>query len=161
MARPIKIFSIEEATSITRNLWLKSNSSDWYDFEKNLRTVDGETASSEQLTKISNKAKKTLNVLQNSEDKEASPVALRNWIDTYLSEAGWKRVQAAMRQHKSAIKNRDALTKMQKEASWDFGYLAEAQGMTKKDYLSALAGWLVNSEAGKKAAKAFAATLPK
>ena len=95
-----------------------------------------------------------------SNDKEAAPAALRTWIDTYLSETGWKRIQAAMRQHKSSIKNRDAITKMDKEASWDFSYLAEAAGMTKKDYLSQLARWMLNAEAGKQAAAAFAASLP-
>lgn len=63
-----------------------------------------------------------------------------------------------MRQHKSAIKNRDLLTKISKESSWDFGYLAKEAGLSKKDYLSQLARWMLNDKTGQKAAAAFSAS---
>lgn len=160
MARPIKTFSTEEAVNLIRQFWLKSRGLDWGDFEKNLRidaALNGEEKR-EQLTETSASAKKALEVLINALDKEAAPAALRAWIDTYLSETGWKRVQAAMRQHKSAIKNRDLLTKIDKESSWDFGYLAKEAGLTKKDYLSKLARWMLNDKTGQNAAAAFAAS---
>lgn len=162
MARPIKTFSSTEAINIIRTLWLKSGGSDWYDFQKNLQVnnagMDADSIS-EQLAKTSEAAKTALDVIFRANDKTAAPAALRIWIDTYLSAEGWKRVQAAIRQHKSAIKNRDLLTKMDKEASGDFSYLSKTVGMTKKDYLSALARWMLNAEAGQKAAQAFAANL--
>ena len=162
MARPIKTFSADEASNLIRTFWLKSRGLDWIDFEKNLRidTVMTGDEKHEQLTKKSEAAKKALEVLRNEPDKEAAPAAIRAWIDTYLSAEGWKRVQAAMRQHKSANKNRDLLTKINKESSWDFGYLAKEAGLSKKDYLSQLARWMLNQNAGKKAAAAFAASLP-
>lgn len=149
MARPIKTFTSDEAINIIRMLWLKSNSSDWYDFGKNLKDANSSIA-----------AKESLDVTFQSNDKEAAPAALRAWIDTYLSPEGWKRIQAARRQKKSGIGNRDLLTKIDKESSWNFGYLAKAAGLTKKDYLSQLAGWMLNQDAGRKAAAAFAASLP-
>ena len=162
MARPIKIFTLEETTSLTRYFWLKSRT-DWFDFEKNLRTDPALSAAvnREQLTETSEAARLAMDVLMNSKDKKDAPAALRLWIDTYLSAEGWKRIQAARRQKKSSITNRDLLTKMTKESSWDFAHLAEAAGLSKKDYLSQLAGWMLNSDAGKKAAKSFAATLSK
>ena len=162
MARPIKTFSTEEAMNLIRQFWLKSRSFEWIDFEKNLRIDPALTGDSkrEQLTKISNAAKLAIEVLMNAKDKEAAPAAIRAWIDTYLSETGWKRIQAAQRQKKSAGSNRNLLTKMEKESSWDFSHLAETAGLTKKDYLSQLARWMLNQNAGKKAAAAFAASLP-
>lgn len=160
MARPIKTFSSEEAIDLIRTFWLKSRGLDWGDFEKNL-CIDPDLVGdekSEQLTKISEDAKKTLDFLINYQDKDAAPAAIRAWIDTFLSPEGWKRIQAAMRQHKSAIKNRDLLTKINKEASWDFGYLAKEAGLSKKDYLSQLAGWMLNDKTGQQAAAAFAAS---
>lgn len=159
MARPIKTFSSDESMNLIRTLWLKSNSSDWYDFEKNLQVTEVPGISKrEQLTKISADAKTALDVLMKANDNAAAPVAIRAWIDTYLSETGWKRVQAAMRQHKSAVKNRDLLTKISKESSWDFSHLAEAAGLTKKDYLSQLANWMINDKIGQQAAAAFSAS---
>lgn len=162
MARPQKTFSSEEAAYLIRHFWLKSRGLEWIDFEKNLRIkpslINDERR--EQLTETSVAAKQALDVLMNSKDKEAAPAALRTWIDTYLSETGWKRIQAAQRQKKSTGRNRDLLTKISKESSWDFSHLAEAAGLTKKDYLSQLARWMLNQNAGKKAAAAFAASLP-
>lgn len=161
MARPIKTFTPEEAASLIRTFWLKSRGWEWIDFEKNLRIDPALTgdAKREQLTEISYAAKTALDVLMNAKDKDAAPAALRAWIDTYLSPEGWKRIQAARRQKKSGIGNRDLLTKMSKESSWDFAHLAEAAGLTKKDYLSQLARWMLNQDAGQKAAAAFAASL--
>jgi hypothetical protein len=159
MARPIKIFSSEESMNLIRTFWLKSRSSDWYDFEKNLQVTEVSGISNrEQLTKISADAKTALDDLMNANDKDAAPAAIRAWIDTYLSETGWKRIQAAKRQKKIALSNRDLLTKMNKESSWDFSHLAEAAGLTKKDYLSQLAGWMINDKTGQKAAAAFSAS---
>ena len=162
MARPQKIFSPDEATNLIRTFWLKSRGLEWLDFEKNLRIDPALTGDSkrEQLTTIGGAAKTALDQLINARDQEAAPAALRAWIDTYLSETGWKRIQAAQRQKKSTHSNRDLLTKMSKESSWDFAHLAEAAGLTKKDYLSQLARWMLNQNAGKKAAAAFAASLP-
>lgn len=163
MARPQKTFSTDEATGLIRQFWLKSRGLEWSDFEKNLRSDPAliGAAKREQLTTTGVAAKKALDLLINDRDQDAAPVALRTWIDTYLSADGWKRIQAARRQKKSAIVNRDLLTKMKKEASWDFSYLAESAGLSKKDYLTQLAHWMLNTEAGKKAAAAFAASLPK
>jgi macrodomain Ter protein organizer (MatP/YcbG family) len=162
MARPIKTFTPEEAATLIRTFWLKSRGWEWIDFEKNLRIDPALTgdARREQLTEISNAAKQVIDVLMNAKDKDAVPAALRAWIDTYLSETGWKRIQAARRQKKSTHSNRDLLTKISKESSWDFSHLAEAAGLTKKDYLSQLAHWMLNQNAGQKAAAAFAASLP-
>lgn len=161
MARPIKIFSSDEAIGLIRTFWLKSRILDWGDFQKNLRidpALSGDKKR-EQLTETSYAAKQALDVLMKSPDKDAAPAALRTWIDTYLSAEGWKRVQAARRQKKNVSSNRDLLTKINKKSSWDFAYLAAAAGMTKKDYLSQLAGWMINQDAGKKAAAAFAASI--
>lgn len=165
MARPTKTFTPDEAAHLIRTLWLKSRSSDWYDFEKNLRVAPdliGE-AKREQLTKTSAAAMQALDVLMNSRDRDVTqvvvPAALRAWIDTYLSDEGWKRIQAARRQRKSSIAKRDLLTKMSKESSWGFAYLAEAAGMTKKDYLSQLSHWMIHHDAGRRVAAAFAASL--
>lgn len=161
MARPIKTFSTEEAMNLIRQFWLKSRGLEWIDFEKNLRIDPALTghSKSEQLTETSYSAKIALDVLINDPAKDTAPAALRTWINTYLSETGWKRIQAAKRQKKSNHSNRDLLTKISKESSWDFSHLAEAAGLTKKDYLSQLARWMLNAEAGKKAAAAFAASV--
>lgn len=163
MARPQKTFSTDEATGLIRQFWLKSRGLEWSDFEKNLRSDPAliGVAKREQLTTTGVAAKKALDLLINDRDQDAAPVALRAWIDTYLSDEGWKRIQAARRQKKSAIVNRDLLTKMNKESSWDFGYLAKEAGLSKKDYLSALAGWMLHQDAGRAAAQAFAASLTK
>jgi macrodomain Ter protein organizer (MatP/YcbG family) len=160
MARPIKTFSTEEAMNLIRQFWLKSRSFEWIDFEKNLRIDPALTGDSkrEQLTKISNAAKLAIEVLMNAKDKEAAPAAIRAWIDTYLSETGWKRIQAAQRQKKSAGSNRNLLTKMEKESSWDFSHLAKEAGLSKKDYLSQLAGWMLNDKTGQQAAASFSAS---
>lgn len=161
MARPIKTFTHEEAMTLIRRFWLKSRGLEWGDFEKNLRidqALIGDVKR-EQITKTSEAAKLAIDVLHNARDKDAAPAALRAWIDTYLSPDGWKRIQAAQRQKKSAGSNRDLLTKMDKSSSWDFGYLAKEAGVTKKDYLSQLANWMMNDKMGQKAAVAFATSL--
>lgn len=163
MARPQKTFSSEEAAYLIRHFWLKSRGLEWIDFEKNLRInpslINDERR--EQITETSYTAKQELDVLMKSPDKDAAPAALRAWIDTYLSPEGWKRIQAAQRQKKSTGTNRDLLTKINKESSWDFGYLAKEAGLSKKDYLSQLAGWMLHQDAGRAAAQAFAASLTK
>lgn len=162
MARPIKTFTPDEATSLIRQFWLKSRGLEWGDFQKNLRIDPALVGHQkrEQLTTTGVAAQKALDVLINANDQDAAPAALRAWIDTYLSPEGWKRIQAAQRQKKSMHSNRDLLTKINKESSWDFGYLAEKAGLTKKDYLSQLAGWMLHQDAGRAAAQAFAASLP-
>lgn len=160
MARPIKTFTPEEAIGLIRQFWLKSRGLDWGDFEKNLH-IDPALIGDEKrehLTITSMAAQKALDALMNANDQDAAPAALRTWIDTYLSLEGWKRIQAARRQQKSTRSNRDLLTKINKESSWDFAYLAEAAGMTKKDYLSQLARWMLNDKTGQQAAAAFSAS---
>lgn len=162
MARPIKPFTQAQAEQLASTFWLKSRGSDWHDFSKNLRvdTTEGQGCSKRELhDEASFNAKQALDGLQ----KAPTPENVRQWIDTYLSPEGWKRIQASMRQRKHAYGcgSRELLTKMSKDASWDFSTLADQAKMTKKAYLSALASWMINTEQGKRAAAMFSSSLSK
>lgn len=162
MARPIKPFTQAQAEQLASKFWLKSRGADWHEFSKNLRVDSDEgqgSARRDLREQASFNARRAIDALQ----KAPTPEGVRQWIDTYLSPEGWKRVQAATRQRKHAngSGSRELLTKMSKEASWDFSYLADKAKMSKKAYLSALANWMINTQEGKRAAAMFSSTLSK
>lgn len=85
-------------------------------------------------------------------DAPGTPAALRLWLDTYLTDKAQKRVMSAMRQRKSAEKSKQKqaaeqpiLIQVNKAASHAFDELAGYAGLTKKEYLSQLGPWLLES----------------
>ena len=146
MARPIKVFTDEEAKNIVNVLYFR-HASKSYLFKDDMRTEADYFAGVEALKHMFNR------------DEPSTPESVRAWIDTYMSDEGWTRVQAAMRQHKKKISNCDQLTLMSRDASNHFQRHAENCGVTKKDYLNEIASWLAYDDVGRVVAKDFAARL--
>lgn len=148
MARPIKTFTDEEAKKIVNVLYFRHGSKG-YLFKDDMRSDVDYFAGVEALERM----------FKRDEPNTNTPEGVRAWIDTYMSNEGWTRVQAAMRQHKKQITSSDQLTLMSREASDHFQRHAENCGITKKDYLNEIASWLAYDAAGRAVAKDFAARL--
>lgn len=164
MARPVKVWSQEEAESLLLKLQIKfrvANSMEPFvkltgDADrKNQAGRDRYFAALLEQTRIAHAA---LMALRNGENL---PAQLRSYIDTYLSPEGWKRIQNARRQHLHAQKTRfdEQVAKIDRSAGWKFEKLANAAGLSKKDYMSELATWLITMPLGEQAAQNFGAYL--
>ena len=154
MARPIKVFTEDEAQHLIRYLVKKANVGG-YGYSRNMLIEPGD----------GHEATPALDALTKLQPADA-PGEVRSWIDTYLSDAGWTRIQAAMRQNKAAFKNhrarmasdggkREVITKISTDADWEFGEYAKLAKLPKKDYISLLAKWLTKTDSGCKAHKQF------
>lgn len=158
MARPLKTFTPEEALRWIRTLSIKSKADD---FDKNVRVPDGLAPIRNRLWDATYEAQQTIEALYNKHSKaplDDAPADLQAWIDAHLSPEGWTRLRASERQkaHQIKLNSSEQITKMSTRASSSFSMLAKEVGMTKKDYLSALADWLSFDKEGMRAAKAFA-----
>ena len=163
MARPLKKFTPEDARHWIVILAMKSKDTD---FEKNIRVPDGAAPLRHRLKDAAFKAQQAMDALYNEHGKvlhDDAPAELQAWIDEHLSAEGWTRLRASERQrtHQNRINSSEQITKMTRHASLGFSALAEEVGMTKKDYLSALAAWLSADKEGMRAARAFAAQAAK
>lgn len=159
MARPLKKFTPEDARHWIVILAMKSKDPD---FEKNIRVPEGPAALRQRLRDAAFKAQQAMDALYNEHGKvlhDDAPAEMQAWIDEHLSAEGWTRLRASERQrtHQNRINSSEQITKMSRRASSGFSQLAEDLGMTKKDYLSALADWLSFDKEGVRAAKVFAA----
>ena len=85
------------------------------------------------------------------------------WRAEYISDDAWLRVRNADRQkkHQSNTATREQLVAMPRHASYCFTHLAENAGVSKKDYLDALAHWLTYEDNSKFAKEMFNAFLKK
>jgi len=160
MARPIKTFTETEAADYLVRIFNISQGETNYDLAKSLKAGPDQYGAALDLAKAEILALYSLRRV----NAASLPADLRAWIDKHLSAEGWTRIQAARRQsikHKSSRdkSNRDMITKISSDTNFDFVFLAEECGVTKKLYIERLANWLQHTENGKKAAQSFARTL--
>lgn len=173
MARPLKQFTPDEARDWLHTLSSKISEAD---FSKNIKPKD-ENQDPRPLhrrmldawvdAQLELKPLQEKHVRYNKEPGEEAPADLQAWIDTYLSPEGWARLRSAKRQAKSTQNKkrswdkRETLTKITPNANDDFAILAKRAGVTKKDYMCALADWLINTKAGQYTAVEFASIAKK
>lgn len=170
MARPKMKFEPEKAVELIREFGSKI---DDYEFCSGVLVKEPDSHHP-----ASHEAKKALEPLIELADKarpwrpnfepfpEDGCELLRQWLETYVTPAGWQRVLAAKRQRKASQKkhhgsydNRETTVAMQAHPSYELGELAKELGLDKKELLSRLPSWLMWDEKGKAAFQAFGATV--
>ena len=159
MARPKMKFTPDEARSLTYEFWTKTR--DLKFCERNLS----------QLTRHNKferaeEARRTIDALQTTVSASRRdgqelllpldfPEQVRGWIETQISEAGWKRLLATRRQRDAACKRR-AGSVVDNMGPYYWGLLAEKLGVDKKELLNRIPAWLYHDDDGKAAFETFA-----
>lgn len=168
MARPSKVFTVDQADSIYRHI---SGQVEDFDFRKNI--VAGEASDSRPARTLqyetfyaARDSFKTIADAWHTTGADDKPGLIKVWLDTYISPVGWARIQAAIRQSRQGRRGRrkdggDIVTKINSASSYWYSELAAAAGLTKKDYMSQLADWLSLHDDGKRAAASFATSRKK
>lgn len=147
MARPAHVFSADEARSLILGLSIAVKKDSGTAFIKNLK-LDLLGSSEQQYQALFN-AQESIEVLykkhcrwDNQEPAVDAPAELKAWIDAHLSPAGWTRIQAARRQKKHSRNNREKITKIKRETSWDADELAKEAGISKKECIEQLVAFM-------------------
>lgn len=162
MARPKMKFTPDEATSLTNEFWTKTRDSEFCARHLSQMTMRSAYERAEE-------AKRSIEVLQEivrasysyGVNRQTTPLPLdfpeqvRGWIETHISEDGWKRLLATRRQREAERKRRAGSVE-ETMGPYYWGLLAEKLGIDKKELLNRIPAWLYHDEDGKAAFETFA-----
>lgn len=166
MARPKMKFTPEEAESLVGELWTKIRDEEFCEQHLVPIPVSGGYEKKQEALRSMDALQKTAAASYSWKD-QATPLPLdfpeqvRGWIETYITEAGWKRLLATRRQSKAARKRRTTRDEKVFMGPYYWELLAKELGIDKKELLAAIPAWLYHDDEGKAAFKTFTAQVHK
>lgn len=129
-------FTEDEAQRICIAMWLRMHDSDDEWRRCNL-AFPADATTWQQRHEFTEEARSAIDAVYGALHKlaaEAEAAAhVRQWLQRYLSPAGWTRYLAAARQRKSKVISSSIQTSLNSWASWQLGKLAEELHLSKKD----------------------------
>lgn len=161
MARPKMKFTLEEAALLVDELYTRTQ--DYKFCEEHLVQLLNDEYEKKRDALISLGAlQKIVAASYSWRGDKAAPLPLgfteqvRGWIETYITEVGWKRLLATRRQRAVARKRRMAgVTELEFIGPYYWGLLADELGLDKKELVNKIAVWLRHDDDGKAAFKKF------
>jgi hypothetical protein len=162
MARPKKKLTTEEAKSLTYELWTRLRDCDFG--ERNLTglTIDTRTEKTQEATRS---IEALLNMVSASYDYDRDgrvtplpvdfPLQVQEWIETYITADGWKRLSANLRQREATSKLRMKRSQRARMGPYFWGMLTAQLDIDKEELLNKLSEWLYLTESGQHAFRIF------
>lgn len=136
MPRKRMQFTDEEAQRICIDMWLRMHDCDDEWRRCNL-AFPADATSWQQRYELTEAARSALDAVYSALYKVAAEgqvaAHVRQWLQRYLSPAGWTRYLAAARQRKSKVISRSIQTSLNSWASSKLGKLADEVHLSKKD----------------------------